>query len=412
MSKTYLPYEPDQQLLMPAALQEWLPDDHLAYFISDVVDQLDISEVAARYERERRGGPPYHPRMMVKVLLYGYCVGVASSRRIAQRLHEDIAFRVLAANNTPDFRTISDFRKDNLDALSGLFVQVLALCQQSGLVKLGHVALDGTKVKANASKHKAMSYGRMKEREEQLAAEVAELLRQAQAADDEEDRRYGKDKRGDELPEELAFRGGRLEKIREATAALEAEAQAAAERAEAEGGKHPGVPDDKAQRNFTDTESRIMPAPGGKDFLQAYNCQAVVDSAHQVIVAARATNQTSDKQQAAAMIEEAIDNVGAVPREDPPMLAITRQRQSTSSMLWAWTRSSRRSRPATVGLCHPRPEVAYPAICLPGTGCDGSYRPGGVGSATLCGCKLWSRYSARSSRAVDSGSSCCGDWRR
>ena len=315
MSKTYLPYEPDQQLLLPAALQEWLADDHLAYFISDVVDQLDMSEVTARYERERRGGPPYHPRMMVKVLLYGYCVGVASSRRIAQRLHEDIAFRVLAANNTPDFRTISDFRKDNLDALSGLFVQVLALCQQAGLVKLGHVALDGTKVKANASKHKAMSYQRMKEKAAQLAAEVAELLRQAQAADDEEDRRYGKDKRGDELPEELAFREGRLEKIREAMAALEAEAQAAAEQAEAEGRKHPGVPDDKAQRNFTDTESRIIPAPGGKDFLQPYNCQAVVDSAHQVIVAARATNQTSDKQQAAAMIEETIDNVGAVPRE-------------------------------------------------------------------------------------------------
>ena len=279
--KTYLPYEPDQQLLLPAALQKWLPDDHLAYFISDVVDQLDMSEVTARYERERRGGPPYHPRMMVKVLLYGYCVGVASSRRIAQRLHEDIAFRVLAANNTPDFRTISGFRKDNLDALSGLFVQVLALCQQAGLVKLGHVALDGTKVKANASKHKAMSYQRMKEKAAQLAAEVAELLRQAQAADDEEDRRYGKDKRGDELPEELAFRERRLEKIREAMAALEAEAQAAAEQAEAEGRKHPGVPDDKAQRNFTDTESRIMPAPGGKDFLQACNCQAAVDSAHQ-----------------------------------------------------------------------------------------------------------------------------------
>ena len=412
MSKTYLPYEPDQQLLLPAALQEWLPDDHLAYFISDVVEELDLSGVTARYERERRGGPPYHPRMMVKVLLYGYCVGVASSRRIAQRLHEDIAFRVLAANNTPDFRTISDFRKDNLDALSGLFIQVLALCQQAGLVKLGHVALDGTKVKANASKHKAMSYGRMKEREAQLAAEVAELLERAREVDDEEDRRYGKDKRGDELPEELAFREGRLEKIREAMAALEAEAQAAAEQAEAEGGKHPGVPDDKAQRNFTDTESRIIPAPGGKDFLQAYNCQAVVDSAHQVIVAARATNQTSDKQQAAAMMEETIDNVGAVPGKYPPMPATTRQRQSMSFMLWAWTHSSRRSRPATAGLCHPRPEVAYPAICLPGTGCDGSYRPGGVGSATLCGCKLWSRYSARSSRAGDSGSSCCGDWRR
>ena len=315
MSKTYLPYEPDQQLLLPAALQEWLPDDHPAYFISDVVDQLDMSEVTARYERERRGGPPYHPRMMVKVLLYGYCGGggvLTPHRPASPRGHR---LQGVAANNTPDFRTISDFRKDNVDTLSGLFVQVLALCQQAGLVKLGHVALDGTKVKANASKHKAMSYQRMKEKAAQLAAEVAELLRQAQAADDEEDRRYGEDKRGDELPQELAFREGRLEKIREAMAALEAEAQAAAEQAEAEGGNHPGVPDDKAQRNFTDTESRIIPAPGGKDFLQAYNCQAVVDSAHQVIEAARATNQTSDKQQAAAMMEETIDNVGAVPRE-------------------------------------------------------------------------------------------------
>ena len=312
MSKTYVPYDPDQQLLLPAALQEWLPDDHLAYFISDVVDQLDLSDITARYEGERRGGPPYHPRMMVKVLLYGYCVGVASSRRIAQRLHEDIAFRVLAANNTPDFRTISDFRKDHLAALSGLFLQVLAFCQRVGLVKLGHVALDGTKVRANASRHKAMSYKRMKEKEAQLAAEVAELLRRAQEVDDEEDRRYGQDKRGDELPEELAFREGRLEKIREAMAALEAEAQAAAE---AEGKEHLGVPDDKAQRNFTDAESRIMPGPGGRDFLQAYNCQAVVDHAHQVIVAARATNQSSDKQQAAAMMQETIDNVGAVPRE-------------------------------------------------------------------------------------------------
>ena len=321
MSKTYLPYDPDQQLLLPAALQEWLPDDHLAYFISDVVDQLGLSDITARYEGERRCGPPYHPRMMVKVLLYGYCVGVASSRRIAQRLHEDIAFRVLAANNTPDFRTISefrtisDFRKDHLAALTGLFLQVLELCQRAGLVKLGHVALDGTKVRANASKHKAMSYRRMKEKEAQLAAEVAELLRRAQEVDDEEDRRYGRDKRGDELPEELAFREGRLEKIREAMAALEAEAQMAAEQAEAEGKEHPGVPDDKAQRNFTDAESRIMPAPGGRDFQQAYNCQAVVDHAHQVIVAARATNLTSDKQQAVVMIEVTISNTGAVPKE-------------------------------------------------------------------------------------------------
>ena len=315
MSKVYLPYDPDQQLLLPAALQEWLPENHLAYFISDVVDQLDLSEITEGYERERRGGPPYHPLMMVKVLLYGYCVGVASSRRIAQRLHEDIAFRVLAASNTPDFRTISDFRKDHLEALSGLFLQVLAFCQGAGMVKLGHVALDGTKVRANASKHKAMSYQRMKEKEAQLQGEVDELLRRAQEVDEEEDKRYGRDKRGDELPEELAFREGRLEKIREAMAALEAEARAAAEEAEAAGKDHPGVPEEKAQRNFTDPQSRIMPGPGGRDFLQAYNCQAVVDHEHQVIIAARATNLTSDKQQAVVMIAETIDNVGAIPKE-------------------------------------------------------------------------------------------------
>ena len=312
MTKTYLPYDPDQQLLLPAALQEWLPEDHLVYFISDVVDQLDLSEITARYEGERRGGPPYHPRMMVKVLLYAYCVGVPSSRRIAQRLHEDIAFRVLAANNTPDFRTISDFRKDHLEALSGLFRQVLAFCQRTGMVKLGHVALDGTKVGANASKHKAMSYQRMREQEAQLQGEVEELLRRAQEVDEEEDKRYGRDKRGDELPEELAFREGRLERIREAMAALEDEAQAAADAA---GKEHSGVPEEKAQRNFTDPESRIMPGPGGRDFLQAYNCQAVVDHEHQVIIAARATNLTSDKQQAVVMIAETIDNVGRVPRE-------------------------------------------------------------------------------------------------
>ena len=243
---------------------------------------MDLSAITARYQVEEGGGPPYHPRMMVKVLLYGYCTGVAPSRRIAQRLHEDIAFRVLAANNTPDFRTISDFWKDNLEALSGFFLQVLAFCQGAGMVKLGQVALDSTKVRANASKHKAMSYGRMKEKEAQLQAEV----------DEEEDRRYGRDKRGDELPEELSFREGRLEKIREVMTALEAETQAAAE--EAEGKGHPEVPEDKAQRNFTAPQSRIIPAPGGRDPLQAYYCQPVVDHERQVIVAARATNMTSD----------------------------------------------------------------------------------------------------------------------
>ena len=182
-------------------------------------------------------------------------------------------------------------------------------------MNLGHVALDGTKVRANASKHKAMSYGRMKEKESQLAEEVEELLSRAEEVDDEEDRRYGQDRRGDELPHELSFREGRLEKIREAMSSLEREERAAAERAEAEGKEHPGVPEDRSQRNFTDAESRIMPAPGGRDFVQAYNCQAVVDSANQVIVAARATNLTSDRQQAVTMMEETIDNVGAVPRE-------------------------------------------------------------------------------------------------
>ena len=300
---------------MPAALQEWLPEDHLAYIISDVVDHLDLSEITARYQIEERGGPPYHPRMLVKVLLYGYCTGVASSRRMGQRLHEDIAFRVLAAKNTPDFRTISGFRKDHLAALAGLFHQVLELCREAGLVKLGHVALDSTKVRANASKHKAMSYGRMKVKEAELVSEVAELLRRAEEVDEEEDRRYGRDKRGDELPEELSFREGRLRKIQEAKAALEAEAQNAAGQAEAEGRNHPGAPDDKAQRNFTDPDSRIMPGPGGRDFQQSYNCQAMVDHEHQVIVADRATNQSSDKQQAVAMVEEVIGNVGAVPKE-------------------------------------------------------------------------------------------------
>ena len=412
MSKTYLPYDPDQQLLLPAALQEWLPDDHLAYFISDVVDQLDLSDITARYEGERRGGPPYHPRMMVKVLLYGYCIGAASSRRIAQRLHEDIAFRVLAANNTPDFRTISDFRKDHLGALAGLFLQVLAFCQRAGLVKLGHVALDDTKVRANASRHKAMSYKRMKEKEAQLAAEVAELLRRAQEADEEEDRRYGKDKRGDELPEELAFREGRLQKIGEAMAALEAEAQAAAEQAEVEGKEHPGVPDDKAQRNFTDAESRIMPGPGGRDFLQAYNCQAVVDHAHQVIVAARATNQSSDKQQAVGMIEETISNTGAVPKEVSADAGYYSAKavddlQALGVDAFVAPEQTRHGR-----VVPQAPRGRIPKHLSPRAGCAGSCRPGGAASATPCAWQRWNRSSARSRRAGASASSCCGDWRR
>jgi len=310
VSKTFRPYEPDQTFLMPASMRDWLPGDHLAYFISDVVGQLDLSAIMERYAGEERGYPPYHPAMMVKVLLYAYCIGVASSRKVEKRLCEDIAFRVLAANNTPDFRTISDFRKDHLKALAGLFLQVLKLCRKAGLVKLGHVALDGTKIKANASKHKAMSYKRMQEEEVRLEAEVAALLKKAEVVDEEEDHRYGRGKRGDELPKELAFRESRLQKIREARKALEEDAKREAEIAAASNKKHTGVPDDKTQRNFTDPDSHIMPAPGGKHFVQAYNAQAAVDSAHQVIVAAEVTNKPTDRGQAEPMMEVVKTNTG------------------------------------------------------------------------------------------------------
>jgi transposase len=296
-------------------MSEWLPEDHLCYFVSDVVEQLDLSAIMGRYAGEERGYPPYHPKMMIKVLVYAYCIGVPSSRRIARRLREDIAFRVLAANNTPDFRTISDFRKDHLAALAGLFLQVLRLCQKAGLVKLGHVALDGTKIKANASKHKAMSYRRMKETEARLESEVKALLEQAAAVDEEEDRRYGSDRRGDEIPRELSFRESRLKRIREAREALEAEARVEVEKAAKRGKRAEEVPSDKAQRNFTDADSRIMPVAGGSDFVQAYNAQAAVDSAHQIIVAARVTNQPSDRRQAEPMTAEVTVNTGQLPRE-------------------------------------------------------------------------------------------------
>ena len=256
--------------------------------------------------------------MMVKVLLYAYCIGVPSSRKIEKRLREDIAFRVLAANNTPDFRTISDFRKGHLKSLAGLFLQVLKPCQKAGLVKLGHVALDGTKVKANASKHKAMSYKRMKDEEERLEGEVAALMKKAEVVDEEEDCRYGKDKRGDELPKELAFRESRLKKIREAKEALEEEAKHEVDAAASTGDnkkKNTGVPCDKAQRNFTDPESRIMPAPGGKHFIQAYNAQAAVDSSHQVIVAAEVTNKPVDRGLSEPMMEIVKINTGKLPRQ-------------------------------------------------------------------------------------------------
>jgi transposase len=226
MSKVYRPYQPEQSELLPPSPRQWLPEEHLAYFILDTVKELDLKVLLEKYERELRGYPPYHPRMLVGLLLYGYCVGVASSRRLERKTYEDVAFRIIAAGQHPDHTAIAEFRRRHLKELSGLFVQVLALCQRAGLVKLGHVALDGTKLKANASKHKAMSYERMQQREQELSQKVGELMKAAEEANAAEDRLYGKTKRGDELPQELRRAESRLKKIRQAKAELEAEAQA------------------------------------------------------------------------------------------------------------------------------------------------------------------------------------------
>src|SRR5438552_2856874 len=233
MGKSYRPYYPDEDLLLPPSLRDWLPEKHVAYFVSDVVDHLDLSAMDAGYGNEKRGQPPYDPQMMTKVLVYGYCVGVFSSRRIERRLVEDIAFRVLGAGNQPNFRTISDFRKIHLKTLEGLFEQVLKIALEAGAMKVGRVAVDGTKVKANASQHKAMSYDRMQEKEKQLKAEVKQLLEQAEAADAAEDQQYGKDRRGNELPAELQRRETRIKKIQEVKRAVE---QRARYKAAAEGG--------------------------------------------------------------------------------------------------------------------------------------------------------------------------------
>ena len=309
MAKTFRTYLPEQNLLLPASLREWLPDDHLSYFVSDVVDQLDLSAIESVYEEEDRGQPPYHPRMMTKILLYGYCVGVFSSRRIQKRLVEDVAFRVLAAGNEPDFRTISDFRKLHLKALEELFQQMLRLTLETGTMKLGRVALDGSKVKGNASKHKAMSYGRMKETEKRLREEVRKLLNQAEAADKEEDSRYGRDRRGDELPEELQRRETRMARIREAKRALEERAR---EQAKSKG-KDPeeAQPTKKAQYNFTDPESRML--KGSDGFLQGYNTQIAVEPVFQLIVGQRVTQAANDKQQMVPLVEAIEEQSGQKP---------------------------------------------------------------------------------------------------
>lgn len=297
MAKTYRPYVPEQDLLLPPSLREWLPENHLAYFVSDLVDHLDLSAITRVYEDEERGYPPYHPVMLTKVVIYAYCVGVFSSRRMQRRLMEDVAFRVLAAGNEPDFRTISDFRKRHLAALQGFFEQVLHVARDLGTLRVGRVALDGSKVKANASKHKAMSFGRMKEKQKQLRDEVAQLLAQAEATDAAEDAEYGADVSGDELPAELQRRESRLQRIREATRALKARAN---EDAAAAGEPEDAAkPDPKAQYNFTDPESRIMKGPDG--FVQAYNAQVAVNE-DQLIIGQAVTQETNDKKQLMPMI--------------------------------------------------------------------------------------------------------------
>jgi transposase len=322
----FLPYEPEKPLLLPPDMRTWLPDDHLALFISDLVDSLDFSEIVDKYLHLEGGHPAYHPAMMLKLIFYGYCVGIRSSRRIEQKTYEDVAFRVLSCDTHPDHSRIADFRKRHLKEISRLFVQVLEICKESGLVKLGHVALDGTKVKANASKHKAMSYDRMKKREPELAAEVDRLLAEAAALDEQEDKKYGKGKRGDELPKELRFKQARLAKIRQAKQALEEqERQQAIEAGKLDRDGNPppggearskppaGIPEDKAQRNFTDPESRIMLDGATKAFVQGYNGQAAVDCESQVIVAADVTQQANDKQQLVPMMEQIEDNLGEIP---------------------------------------------------------------------------------------------------
>ena len=311
MAKTYKTYLPEQDLLLPPSLRQWLPENHLAYCVSDVVDQLDLSAIESVYEEEDRGQPPYHPRMMVKILVYSYCVGVFSSRRMEKRLVEDVAFRVLAAGHEPDFRTLSDFRKIHLKALEELFQQVLGLALEVGALKLGRVALDGSKIKANASKHKAMSYGRMAETEKRLRKEVRELLKQAETVDEEEDKRYGRERQGEELPEELQRRETRIARIREAKKALEERAREKAESEKKD--DQEAKPEPKAQYNFTDPESRIL--KGSDAFVQGYNTQVAVEPTLQLIVGQRVTQAANDKQQMVPLIEVVQEQSGQKPEE-------------------------------------------------------------------------------------------------
>jgi len=370
MNKTYKKWNPTEPFLLPPSPSEWLPEGHLAYFILDVLDELDLSQIEMGIQnKDARGERPYNPVMMVGLLLYGYCVGVFSSRKLERATYEDVAFRVLASGQHPHFTRIAAFRRRHLDALRDLFVQVLMLCGKAGLVKLGHVALDGTKIQANASKHKAMSFERMLQMELRLGEEVDALLNQAAQADEADDHRYGVGCREEDLPSELRRREDRRARIREAKSKLEEEAGQArarnlrkqAKRAEERAATHDdpverkraatvaknrrtkaheldpegddnhfhppktndglpkhepqtktdGAPHDKAQMNFTDADSRIMESGGS--FLQGYNCQAAVDEESQIIVGQAACNKCPDNGNLVPMAEQVVGNCGQAP---------------------------------------------------------------------------------------------------
>ena len=330
MNKTYREWSPDQAYMFPPSPRDWLPEDDLVYFIAETVATLDLAPIFAHYQRELRGQPPFHPRMMVALLLYCYATGTRSSRKIMRRCQTDVACRIIVGEDVPDFRTISDFRKIHLGRLEGLFLEVLKLCALAGLSRVGTIALDGTKIKANASRHKAMSYDRMKEEEKRLEEEIARLLAEAEATDAAEDEAFGRDRRGDELPEELKRRAGRLAKIKEAKALLEerarTEAQQEAARRQAEGQEPPAkppaeaVPEPKDQINFTDPESRIMKT-SNKGWDQCGNAQAVANE-DQIILAADVTDQANDKRQAVPMVDQTLENLKAAGVEQPVGAAV------------------------------------------------------------------------------------------
>lgn len=326
MSKTFRAWNVEQGWLLPPSVHEFVPAGHLAHFVRDTVREgLDLSALVASYD-EDRGQPPYHPAMMAALLLYGYSRGVYASRRLAQACEERVDFMAVTGLSKPDFRTISEFRRRHLQALSALFVQVLRLCRAAGLVKLGHVAVDGTKLKANASRHKAMSYGRMKTSEPRLAAEVAGWLAQAEAADCAGDAEHGADRRGDETPDWMADKQQRLARIRAARAELEAEAAKDPADLTPEGPgpssgmqasgrprrSQDGGPPDQAQRNFTDPDSRIQPTRDG--FIAGYNGQIAVDQAHQIIVAHRLQTNPADYAALIPLVDQARVHLGRKPR--------------------------------------------------------------------------------------------------